>query len=97
MRFLTFVILQNDGQETQTESKLQPDKRPPQSPPSRMIERRAAVSRIGIGIGIGIAIAIAIGTGTGTVAVAVAVATAAAPAGCAGTSHTTAEQRPQQW
>ena len=62
-----------------------------------MIERRAAVSRIGIGIGIGIAIAIAIGTGTGTVAVAVAVATAAAPAGCAGTSHTTAEQRPQQW
>ena len=89
MRFLTFVILQNDGQETQTESKLQPDKRPPQSPPSRMIERRAAVSRIGIGIGIGIAI----GTGTGTVAV----ATAAAPAGCAGTSHTTAEQRPQQW
>ena len=91
MRFLTFVILQNDGQETQTESKLQPDKRPPQSPPSRMIERRAAVSRIGIGIGIGIAIAI--GTGTGTVAV----ATAAAPAGCAGTSHTTAEQRPQQW
>ena len=95
VRFLTSVILQGDGQEAQAEGELQPDKRSPQSLPSRMGVRAAAAAAVAAVAAVAAAVG-CVGIGVCTF-IAVYAAGADAAGAAAGTGHTTAEQRPQQW